>query len=362
MLILLGIVYLSYVYYNYVNFNVQYKKKDILIVSDSVHICGVTRKYNEICKRLLIKYDIVKLDTSMFPSYSMPIWNDVKFCMPGLIKYLYMREIIIKNNPDKIHIMTEGPLGFMVMIYCIMNNIKYTTMFCTRIDLYFEENIHKWCGCVVRWYFRQFHKNSKCIIVPSPSMINIIKDMTGNDSVKSIMNGCDLTKFGIHGETNIEMDKLKKPIWLNVGRLCKSKGIQDIFNISHRLPGTVVIVGGGKNYLEYKHAYPHIKFLGWKEGNDLYNCYRSADYFIFPSKTDTFGQVIVEAMASGLPVAAYPVTGPKDIIIHEETGYLHEDLDKSCKEIMNLNCRKRCIEHSKNFTWNNMVNEFIKII
>ena len=344
------------------NFNVQYKKKDILIVSDSTHICGVTRKYNEICKRLILDYDIVKLDTSMFPSYSIPIWNDVKFCIPGIIKYIYIREIIIKNKPDKIHIMTEGPLGFMVMVYCIINNIEYSTMFCTRIDLYFEENIHKYGGSIVRWYFKQFHRNSKCIITPSPSMVNIIKNMTGNTSVKSIMNGCDLTKFGIHGETSIEIEKLKKPIWLYVGRICKSKGLLDLFNISHKLPGTVVIVGGGKHYLEYKHKYSHIKFLGWKVGSDLYGCYRSSDYFIFPSKTDTFGQVIVEAMASGLPVAAYHVIGPKDIIIHGETGYLHEDLYESCKGIMKLNSKQKCIEHSKKFTWDVMFSEFIKTI
>lgn len=358
----LGIFYFSYILYNYLTFNVRHKKKDILLVSDSVHICGVTRKYNEIYKRLINNYEVVKLDSSMFPSFSMPIWNEVKFCIPTITKYLYIKEIINKNNPDKIHILTEGPLGFLTMLYCINNNIEFTTMFCTRIDLYMEENIHKYCGYIVRRYFKYFHKHSKCIITPSPSMVEIVKNITKNNSVKCILNGCDLLKFNMCGDRNEEMNKLQRPIWLYVGRICKSKGIIDIFNIAHRLPGTFVIVGNGKNFLEYKHKYSHIKFLGWKEGNELYNCYRSADYFVFPSKTDTFGQVMVEAMASGLPVAAYPVTGPKDVILNDITGCLNNNLHIACSDLMNIKDRRKCIEHSKKFTWDNMVNEFIKTI
>jgi glycosyltransferase involved in cell wall biosynthesis len=302
----LGIFYSSYILYNYLIFNVQYKKKDILLVSDSVHICGVTRKYNEIYKRLINNYEVVKLDSSMFPSFSMPIWNEVKFCIPTITKYLYIKEIINKNNPDKIHILTEGPLGLLTMLYCVNNNIEFTTMFCTRIDLYMEENIHKYCGYIVREYFKYFHKHSKCIITPSPSMVEIVKNITKNNSVKCILNGCDLLKFNICGDRNEEMNKLQKPIWLYVGRICKSKGIIDIFN--------------------------------------------------------TFGQVMVEAMASGLPVAAYPVTGPKDVILNDITGCLNNNLHIACSDLMNIKDRRKCIEHSKKFTWDNMVNEFIKTI
>ena len=362
MLFYIGIFYLFYVYNNYLKFNIQYKKKDILIVCDSVHICGVTRKYNEIYKRLIKKYNVVKLDSTMFPSFSMPIWHEVKFCIPTITKYLYIREIIKKNKFDKIHILTEGPLGFLTMLYCVNNNIEFTTMFCTRIDLYIEENIHKYFGYIIRKYLKYFHKHSKCIITPSPSMIDIVKNITKNNSVRCILNGCDLSKFNINGDKNNEIKKLTKPIWLYVGRLCKSKGIQDIFDIAHKLPGTFIIVGNGINFLKYKYKYSHIKFLGWKEGNELYNCYRSADYFVFPSKTDTFGQVIVEALASGLPVAAYPVIGPKDILINGVTGYLNDNLYYACKELMNIKDKKKCIEHSKKFTWDNMVNELINII
>ena len=358
----LSVFYLSYVFYNYLTFNVRHKKKDILLVSDAVHICGVTRKYNEIYKRLIKDFNVIKLDSTMLPSYSMPIWNEVKFCLPNITNYLYIKEIIKNTSPDKIHILTEGPLGFLTMLYCVNNNIEFTTMFCTRIDLYMEENIHKCLGCIARKYLKYFHKNSKCIITPSPSMVNIVKNITKNNSVKCILNGCDLSKFNIHGDKNEEMIKLKKPIWLYVGRLCKSKGIHDIFNIAHKLMGTVVIVGNGQKFLEYKHKYCHIKFLGWKESNDLYNCYRSADYFIFPSKTDTFGQVMVEAMASGLPVAAYPVTGPIDVVLDGETGSLNDDLHKSCLNLMNIKDKTKCINHANKFTWDNMVNEFIKTI
>ena len=258
--------------------------------------------------------------------------------------------------------MTEGPLGFLTMLYCVNNNIEFTTMFCTRIDLYIEENIHKYFGCIVRKYLKYFHKHSKCIITPSSSMVDIVKDITKNNSIKCILNGCDLSKFNAFGDINEEMMKLKKPLWLYVGRICKSKGIEELFNLNGRLPGTIVIIGGGSNFMYYKHKHTNIKFLGWKEGKELYNSYRSADYFIFPSKTDTFGQVMVEAMASGLPVAAYPVTGPIDVILDGKTGSLNEDLYLACKYLMNIKDKRKCIEHSKKFTWDNMVNEFIKTI
>ena len=280
-----------------------------------------------------------------------------------IYKYFYIREIFKRNCPDKVHILTEGPLGFLTMLYCINNNIKYTTMYCTRIDLYFEEHFNKYAGCIVRWYFKQFHKNSSLIITPSPSMVPIIKTITGNQNVTSILNGCDLTSFTSEGEISKELKDLKKPIWLYVGRLCKSKGINDICKISKDLPGSVVVVGGGKDLLNLQYNNPNIKFLGWKKGSDLYSIYRSADYFIFPSKTDTFGQVMVEAMASGLPVAAYPVTGPNDVVKNGETGVLNEDLLTACLKLMKLSyAREKSIEHSKNFTWDKMYKSFIKNI
>ena len=357
-----GILYILYVWHSYMKFDICYEKKDILLVSDSIHICGVTRKYNEIYKRLIKDYKVIRLDSSMFKSYSVPIWNDVKICIPDLVKYLYIREIIKKNKPDKIHIMTEGPLGFLTKMYCVNNRIEFTSMFCTRIDLYFDQNINKYIGNIVRFYLKNFHKHSKCIITPSPSMIPIIKYMTNNNNIKCIFNGCDLQKFSILGDKDIELKNIKGPIWLYVGRLCKSKGIQDLLNISHKLPGTVVIVGGGQHFLYYKNKYRHVKFLGWKENEELYNCYRSADYFVFPSKTDTFGQVMVEAMATGLPVAAYPVTGPQDIILNGKTGILDNDLYTACMNVIKINNNTDCINHSKKFTWDNMINEFINTI
>lgn len=352
-----------YIYHKYTEINVHTEKKDILLVCDAVYICGVTRKYNEIYNRLILQNNtVVKLDSDMFTSYSMPIWNDVKFCIPGILKYLHIREIIKNNNPDKIHIITEGPLGLLTMLYCINNNLKFTTMFCTRIDLYLEQNIHKYCGFFVRWYFKLFHFHSECIITPSLSMVPIIKNMTQNNNVKCIPNGCDLSRFKLTGDTNIEMDKLPKPIWLYVGRICKSKGIDDLFNISHDLPGTIVVIGNGKNYITYKYKYPNIKFLGWKQGTELYNCYRSGDVLVFPSKTDTFGQVMVEAMASGLPVAAYPVIGPNDVVKNGESGVLNKNLYDACISAYKNKNSGKCIEHSQKFSWDNMVDEFIKSI
>ena len=350
-----------YIYHEICNINIKQAKKDILIVSDAIHICGVTRKYNEICSRLEKDYDIIKLDSNTFHNYSMPLWNEIRFCIPNIYKYFYIKQLFKHNKPDKVHILTEGPLGFLTMLYCVNNNIKFTSMFCTRVDIYFEENISKYVGCIVRWYFKQFHKNSSKIITPGPSMIPIIKAITGNMNVISILNGCDLSAFTDKGGKSNEIKNLKKPIWLYVGRLCKSKGINEICKISNNLPGTVVVVGGGNNLMELQYNNPSITFLGWKKGNNLYSIYRSCDYFVFPSKTDTFGQVMVEAMASGLPVAAYPVTGPSDVVHHGVTGVLDDDLYKACMGLMKIPYGKeKCLEYSKKFSWDKMYKIFIK--
>ena len=338
-------------------------KADILLVCDSINTCGVTRKYKEIYRVLKEKkYNVIRLDTSNFNNYKiMPIWNNLQLILPTPNNFFLIKKFMTINNPTYVHILTEGPLGLLMVMFCVFNNIEYSTMFCTRVDKYVEENIHKIFGIIFRWYYYYFHKNSKCIITPSKSMIDIVYNITKHPNIKGILNGCNTEDFRHYGPGNKEMNNLKGPIWLYVGRLCKSKGIQDLLDISYLLPGTIVLVGEGPLY-KYRNNYKSIKFLGWKTKEELNKCYRSADVFVFPSKTDTFGQVMVEAMLCGIPVASYNVIGPKDVVINGVTGVLNDNLYEACIKAYINSDPFKCINHARSFTWDKMVDEFIEVI
>ena len=332
--------------------------KKILLVSDcsESQICGVQRKQNELKKQIdKREMNCLLINSDYFYTFRAPYWRKVKLVLPTPFSYIKLKRLIDSFDPDNICFMTEGTLGIMGIIHCIMTGRKFITMRCTRFEEYFNYSI---CKLVIKKYIDIFHKYSECCISPSVKLAEL------NNHKKSvgILNGCDTKSFSSEGDKDTDILKYNKPLWLYVGRITGEKNIKEILKVSKLLDGTFIFVGDGP--LKKILIGDNIVTLGWKKGKELEKIYRSCDIFIFPSKTDTFGQVIVEAMASGLPVAAYDTYGPNEIIKNNETGVFSNNLLTSCLETLELLKNKetkiKCVNHATSFSWDKMTSEFLK--
>lgn len=322
----------------------------VLLVSDchSSQICGVTRKQNELVKQLRLKNHIPKLLSSdMFYTFSAPYFREVRLVIPNPLSYLEIVKCFNRFDPEIICIMTEGTLGLMAALHCNLKGIPYTTMRCTQL-----ENYIPYFNRIIKTYLDCFHSLGEICITPSPTL-----SKTYNHKAIGILNGCNTKEFTINGEYHKDIVNLPSPKWLYVGRIGKEKNIDAFTQLSDVLGGSFIIVGSGP-YLSNMIHRKNIYYLGWKHGDELARIYRSCDIFVFPSKTDTFGQVMVEAMASGLPVAAYPVIGPVDVVKNGVTGYLDQDLKVACHKASRCD-PEICVAHAKTFSWGKMCERFL---
>lgn len=325
----------------------------VLIVSDCANsqICGVTRKQNELIKQLQFKNHIPKLlSPDYFFTLPVPYFKQVRFVIPSPFSYRKIVKLFEKFKPEIVNIMTEGSLGLMVSIHCILKGIPYTTMRCTQF-----ENYIPWLHNIISDYLYIFHSFSRACITPSPTLARQYK----HPNAQGILNGCDTSEFTNKGKIHKEIEKIKGPKWLYVGRISPEKNIDAFVSLYDKLPGSFIIIGSGPSISNIKQS-KNIYYLGWKHGKELSEIYRSCDVFVFPSKTDTFGQVMVEAMASGLPVAAYPVTGPIDVVKDGITGCLHVDLKYACESAYKFKNSENCIQHAKTFSWSEMCDKFLE--
>ena len=333
--------------------------KKILLLSDCSknNICGVTGKQYEIIKNIdKFGYECKLINSDMFWPFKCPYWNNVEMITIDPFSYYIISDVIERYNPENICIMTEGPIGLMAAIHCNIVGRKYSTMRCTRIECYFNSYLIR---KIIESYFYIFHYFSECCITPS---IELSKTINHKNCV-GILNGCDTKSFSISGGKYKALEKYEKPLWLYVGRITTEKNVLILNDLNDKLDGTIITVGDGPEKKKLNKS--RIVNLGWVVGDRLSQIYRSCDFFIFPSKTDTFGQVMVEAMASGLPVAAYNVIGPNDVVIHNKTGYLSDNIERSCQEVLKLkkkseNIAENCVNHSQLFSWDTMIQELIK--
>lgn len=263
--------------------------------------------------------------------------------------------------------LTEGPLGMMGAVHCTLNGRKYTTMYCSRFDLYLEEAVGAIAARACASWLSWFHSWSFAVITPSPSMAENLRPQIPH--VTGILNGCDTKSFSPEGPACTDMQDLARPIWLYVGRICKEKNVGVLMDLAlqAKLEGTVAVVGKGPDLDEFQTAHAGaksstpVKFLGWRSGAELESVYRSADVFVFPSLTDTFGQVMVEAMASGLPVAAFPTTGPVDVVLDGVTGSLDSCMLQACQKALSTKNADACVAHARSFSWDEMSKKFLKV-
>lgn len=255
--------------------------------------------------------------------------------------------------PDAIHIATEGPLGEAARRHCLRAGRPFTTAFHTQFPDYVARRTHLPASLFWPW-FRRFHRESCGIMVATPTVREQLRAQ-GLDNVRPWTRGVDTTTFRPDVPPPGLFFELPRPIQLYVGRVSPEKNIEAFLECRH--PGSKVVVGDGPALERLRAAYPEVHFLGFRSGADLAACYAGADVFVFPSRTDTFGLVMIEALACGTPVAAYPVCGPLDVL-DSRSGVMSDDLDEAIAGALRLD-RGECLARAAHFTWQASTDQFL---
>jgi len=288
----------------------------------------------------------------LFRTYPLPTYSEIRL---AVAPYAMISRIINVYQPDAIHIATEGPLGWAARKFCVRHEHPYTTSFHTR----FAEYLHARTRFPIKWGYgilRRFHNPASAVMVATPSLQDELAERDFNN-LRIWSRGVDLSLFTPEMATKGEPLNVKGPIWLYVGRVAVEKNIQAFLDL--KLDGTKVVVGSGPMLDDLKTKYSDVVFTGPKFGDELASIYAQADVFVFPSKTDTFGLVVVEALAAGTPVAAYPVQGPADILKDSGVGAVHEDLETACREALGCATPQACRTHAEKFSWEACTRQFL---
>lgn len=246
-------------------------------------------------------------------------------------------------QPDCIHIATEGPIGWATRRYCLRHRLPFTTAYHTQFPEYVRARVPipvAWTVALLRW----FHRPSAAIMVPTPTIRQVLEDR-GFARVVIWSRGVNVDVFSPTPRHNFD---LPRPIWINVGRIAVEKNIEAFLDLD--LPGSKVIIGDGPDRARLMAAYPACHFPGYRFGEELARHLAGADAFVFPSRTDTFGLVMLEALACGTPVAALPVTGPIDVIENGKTGVLDHDLGRAAQGALDID-RASCRRHAETRSW-----------
>jgi glycosyltransferase involved in cell wall biosynthesis len=317
----------------------------ILIATDAwePQVNGVVttlKKIQEECS------DAVFITPNDFKNFPCPFYEEIKLSIvTGIDRKI--KEI----DPKYIHIATEGPIGLAVRNWCIKNNRNFTTSYHTKFPEFLEAMIRvpaNWIYPYMRW----FHSKSSAVMVTTDSLKNDL-EQRGFINIVKWTRGVDTNVFQ---PPKVKKLKAQMPMLLYVGRVSPEKNIQAFLDLD--IKATKVVVGDGPDLEWLKEQYPYVNFMGKLTGSDLVFVYQNADVFVFPSKSDTFGLVIIEALACGTPVAAYPVTGPIDIL-NEKVGVMDWDLRVACENALKLKSSD-CVKFIKNnYDWKKTAELFI---
>jgi glycosyltransferase involved in cell wall biosynthesis len=323
----------------------------ILIATDAWHpqVNGVVRTLSSLARSAsALGAEIAFLTPEGFPSLEVPTYPGLRMAWPN------RREIarrIGAASPDAIHIATEGPIGWAVRAYCRRRKLAFTTSYTTRFPEYIAVRsvIPAWFTYAV---LRHFHAAAAMTMVATSSLRQELA-AKGFRRLGSWTRGVDTDLF--RPDHPAELD-LPRPIFMTVGRVAVEKNLEAFLALD--LPGSKVVIGDGPQRAVLERRYPNARFLGEKTGADLTSHLAAADVFVFPSLTDTFGVVQLEALACGTPVAAFPVTGPLDVIADHPVGVLDDDLRSACIGALGIS-REACRDFAFQRSWENSARQFI---
>lgn len=326
----------------------------IAIVTDawSPQVNGVVRTLQSVTAELrAMGHDLSIISPDLYASVPCPTYSEIRLAIPGPG---VVGRTLGAFRPDAIHIATEGPLGLRARRWCLSRGLPFTTAYHTQFPEYVAARIRAISPELVWRYVRWFHAPSSAILASTPS---VAAALAAHDLPQSRHwgRGVDTALFRPDGPRDAFVRALPDPVQLYAGRVAVEKNIAAF--LATDAPGSKVVVGDGPARATLAAEYPHVHFLGAKFGEELAAIYRAADVFVFPSRTDTFGLVMIEALACGTPVAALPVQGPLDVLT-PEVGVMDEALDVAIAGALSRD-RDTCAAYGQGFTWQASAEQFL---
>jgi glycosyltransferase involved in cell wall biosynthesis len=323
----------------------------ILIATDAWHpqVNGVVRTLTSLARSAsALGAEVSFLTPDGFPSLAVPTYPGLRIALPNRRA---IAERIEAASPDAVHIATEGPVGWAVRGYCLRRKLAFTTSYTTRFPEYIAVRsiIPESFGYAV---LRHFHAAAAMTMVATASL----RQELGARGFKRLGNWTRGVDTGLFTPDHPAELDLPRPIFMTVGRVAVEKNLEAFLSLD--MPGSKVVIGDGPQKTELQRRYPKARFLGEKTGTDLSSHMAAADVFVFPSRTDTFGVVQLEALACGTPVAAFPVMGPLDVIADHPVGALDTDLRSACIRALGMS-RETCRGFALERSWENSARQFI---
>ena len=326
----------------------------IMIVTDAwePQVNGVVRTMKNTRAELeALGHEVEYITPVEFRTLPCPTYPDIRLSLASGRK---VSERLERYSPDALHLSTEGPLGLAARRWAMERDHPFTTAYHTR----FPEYVHARLRIPLAWtyaYLRWFHAPSKAILAPT-RVVQSDLERWGFSNVRLWSRGVD---HAIFRPRNANRLQTRPPIFLYVGRVAVEKNIEEFLELD--LPGSKWVAGDGPALGRIRSRFPDVNYLGVLSQHELAEVYASADVFVFPSRTDTFGLVLLEALACGLPVAAFPVTGPLDVIGNSNAGALHEDLRTACLNALKLK-REDATAHARRFSWRAATEQFLSYL
>lgn len=323
----------------------------VVVATDAWHpqVNGVVRTLTSTAEAAAkLGIDVSFVTPEGFPTLPLPTYPDIRLALPfgagvaGRLDQL---------SWDAIHIATEGPIGIAARRYCLRRGIPFTTSYTTR----FPEYISARCPIPEAWTYallRGFHAKAAVTMVSTASLFSELQQR-GFNNLGLWTRGVDTELFAPARAVPLN---LPRPIFLSAGRVAVEKNLEAFLSLD--LPGSKVVVGDGPQLAELRQRFPQATFLGMRRGQELAGAIAAADVFVFPSLTDTFGVVQLEALACGVPVAAFPVMGPRDVIGHVPVGALDADLRAACLAALQIP-RERCRDFALAHSWETSARQFL---
>lgn len=322
----------------------------IALISDawSPQVNGVVTTLQTTCAQLRAKgHSVETLTPDLFRNWPCPSYPEIRLAL-GCGRKLRAR--LDAFQPDAIHIATEGPLGLAARAYCKRHKLPFTTSFHTRFAEYVQLRTGLPLGLGYA-FLRWFHNGAERVMAATPGLVAELKQRGFRQPVLW-SRGVDTALFRPRDKDFLEHDR---PILLYTGRVAVEKNIEAFLKLD--LPGTKVVVGDGPQREELEQKYPGTRFVGYQYGEALARFVAAADVFVFPSHTDTFGLVMLEALACGVPVAAFPVQGPNDVILDRRVGCLDEDLRDAVATALTLD-PEDCRQYALRYSWQDCASLF----
>ena len=326
----------------------------IVIVTDAwtPQVNGVVTTLLELVRGLEVRgHEVLLIEPSGFRRFDCPGYAGIELAWrPGA----KMARILDAAGADAIHIATEGPLGAAARRHCLRRGLAFTTAFHTRFPEILAEALHLPPSWGYAW-FRRFHAASSGVMVPSEGMLEILKAHRFERLLRW-SHGVDLTLF--KPVTPIPLD-LPRPVFLHVGRISYEKNLEAFLNLD--LPGSKLVYGVGPRLAPLREKYPRVHWRGVVPRSQLPAIYSAADVFVFPGRSETFGLVMLEAMACGTPVAAFPVAGPLDVVGASDGGVLDDDLAGAALRALQMP-RAGARARARAFDWECVCDEFVAFL